>query len=402
MKKSVAIVGGGTAGLFLAAFLDTDLFDVTIFEKKVSLGRKFLVAGDGGFNLTHSENIEDFKGRYTPTDFLSAALEHFTNADLRMFLLSIGIPTFVGSSKRVFPEKGIKPIAVLKALKRYLIANKVNFKFKQTFTGWDEQDNLVFNNTEIVASDFKVFAIGGGSWKVTGSDGMWLDLFTKKGIKTLPFLAANCAFQVDWSSDFIQKNEGKPLKNISISINNQHQKGEAVITKFGIEGNAIYALSPKIQKQLASKKEAIVYIDFKPTLSVEILLKKIKDSNNNLTKNLKQNIKLTATQIDLIKNHLSKTDFLEVSTLVNTIKRFPVKITDAAVIDEAISTSGGVDLNAVDEHFELIDLIDSIGLKNNFCIGEMVNWNAPTGGYLIQGCASMGVYIANYLNEKVK
>ncbi|MFT6149723.1 MAG: putative flavoprotein (TIGR03862 family) [Saprospiraceae bacterium] len=396
MKKSVAIVGGGTAGLFLAAFLDADLFEVTIFEKKASFGRKFLVAGDGGFNLTHSENIENFKERYTPSDFLMAALNHFTNSDLRAFLVSIGIPTFVGSSKRVFPEKGIKPIEVLKALKRYLIAKKVNFKFNQTFTDWDEKDNLIFNNTEIVKSDFKVFAIGGGSWKVTGSDGMWLNLFAKRGIKTLPFVAQNCAFQVNWSTGFIQENEGKPLKNISISIDNQHQKGEVVITKFGMEGNALYALSPKIQGQLALKKEAIVYIDFKPTLSVETLLKKIKDSNYNLTKILKQVIKLNATQIGLIKNHLSKAAFLELSTLVDTIKKFPVKITDAAVINEAISTSGGIDLNVLNEYFELIDL------KNNFCIGEMMDWNAPTGGYLIQGCASMGVYVANYLNERVK
>lgn len=396
MKKSVAIIGGGTAGLFLAAFLDTNLFDVTIFEKKASLGRKFLVAGDGGFNLTHSENIDDFKGRYTPNHFLIAALEHFTNIDLRRFLLSIDIPTFVGSSKRVFPEKGIKPIEVLKALKTYLIAKNVNFKFKKTFTDWDEQDNLIFNNTEIVTSDFKVFAIGGRSWEVTGSDGNWLDLFTKKGIKTLPFIAQNCAFQVNWSTDFIQKNEGKPLKNISISIDNQHQKGEVVITKFGIEGNAIYALSPKIQQQLALKKEAIVCIDFKSTLSVEALLKKINHSNYNLTKTLKQIVKLNTTQIGLIKNYLSKTDFLNLSTLVDTIKQFPIKITDSAAINEAISTSGGIDLNAINEHFELHDL------NNNFCIGEMVNWNAPTGGYLIQGCASMGVFVANYLNKKAK
>ena len=191
------------------------------YEKKSSLGRKFLVAGDGGFNLTHSEDLSSFKSRYTPAVFLDKALDNFTNADLRTWLLSLGIPTFVGSSGRVFPEKGIKPIEVLKAIEAYLIEKNVKFEFNKTFTGWDRENSLVFNDKETVQSDYAVFALGGASWKVTGSDGSWLDVFNKKGIDTLPFRSSNCAYKIQWHEKFLQKNEGEPLKNISISLGNQ-------------------------------------------------------------------------------------------------------------------------------------------------------------------------------------
>jgi len=394
MKKKVAIIGGGTAGLFLAAFLNSDIYDVTIYEKKSSLGRKFLVAGDGGFNLAHSEELSVLKSRYTPTSFLDTALDHFNNTDLRAWLLSLGIPTFVGSSGRIFPEKGIKPIEVLKSIEAYLIDKNVKFEFNKTFTGWDQENALKFNDTESIKSDYTVFALGGSSWKVTGSDGTWLSLFAEKGIDTMPFQPSNCAYKIDWNEKFIQKNEGKPLKNISISINNKTQKGEAIITKFGIEGNAIYGLSPEIQTALASNSEAVVYVDFKPTFNLSALIEKINYSKSNTTDTLRKSLKLSNTVIELIKVTLTKEEFIDIQILAQFIKRFPLKIIDAAPIDEAISTSGGIDLNAIDSNFELRKL------KNNFCIGEMLDWNAPTGGYLIQACASTGVYLARQLNCK--
>ncbi len=394
MKKKVAIIGGGSASLFLAAFLNTDIYSVTIFEKKNSLGRKFLVAGDGGFNLTHSEELPTFKTRYTPASFLDNALDGFNNTTLRAWLLSLGIPTFVGSSGRVFPEKGIKPIEVLKCIEAHLKDKKVKFKFNMNFTGWDKEDSLEFNFKEIIKSDYTVFALGGSSWKVTGSDGSWLNIFNKKGIATVPFGPSNCAFKINWHEKFIQKNEGKPIKNIAISINDKIQKGEVVITKFGIEGNAIYGLSPEIQAILAIKKEVIVYADFKPAYGLATLIKKLTDSKSNTTTTLKEKVKLSLTVIELIKVTLTKDEFLDIPTLSNFIKKFPLTIVDLGTIDEAISTSGGINLNEVDSNFELIKL------KNNFCIGEMLDWNAPTGGYLIQACASTGVYVAHHLNNK--
>ncbi len=394
MKKIVSIIGGGTAGLFLAAFLDPKLFDISIYEKKSSFGRKFLVAGDGGLNLSHAENMDDFKLRYTPETFLTKSLDQFNNEDMRKWLLSIGIPTFVGSSKRVFPEKGIKPITVLENIKSHLSNNKIGFEFNKEFTGWGENNSLIFNSDETIKSDYTIFALGGASWKITGSDGKWLNIFSEKGIKTIPFKAANCAFEVGWSDEFITKHKGTPLKNISCFFQDQHQKGEAVITEFGIEGNAIYALSPKIQAELASKNEVLVEVDFKPSMTFDILLKKLLSSNQNTSQAMRNIFKLSAAQVSLIKKHLTKEAFLDASTLIKTIKRFPLKIIGSAPIDEAISTSGGIDINAVDENFELIKL------KNNFTIGEMVDWNAPTGGYLIQACASMGVSLARTLNSR--
>jgi hypothetical protein len=393
MKKKVSIVGGGTAGLILAAFLDTEKFEVTIFEKKASLGRKFLVAGDGGFNLTHAEDLSIFKTRYTPAGYFDTVLDEFTNVDFGDWLFEIGIKTFVGSSERVFPEEGIKPIDVLKKIETYILDNKVKLEFNKTFTGWDADNALEFNSTEIVSSDYVVFAMGGASWQVTGSDGSWLDLFKEKGIATLPFQPANCAYQIEWPEKFIQRNEGKPLKNIAFSIDGQTQKGEVVVTKLGIEGNAIYALSPKIQAQLDLNSEAVVYADFKPTLTVDSIIKKLTQSKTNATTTLREILKLGTTEIDLIKPALTKEEFLDIPTLANIIKKFPLKIIGAASIEEAISTCGGVALKAVKPNFEFKKL------KNQFCIGEMLDWNAPTGGYLIQGCVSMGVWLGREMNE---
>ena len=394
MRRELAIIGGGTAGLFLAAFLNTDIYNVTIYEKKASLGRKFLVAGDGGFNLTHSEELSSFKSRYTPSSFLDIALDHFSNTDLIEWLLSIGVPTFIGSSGKVFPEKGIKPIEVLKCIEAYLKEKNVKFKFNKTFSDWGEENSLEFNSNEFIKADYTVFALGGGSWKVTGSDGSWLDVFNKKGVSTLPFKSSNCAFRIKWPEKFIQNNEGKPLKNISISLQNKVQKGEAVITKFGIEGNAIYGLSPEIQEALVIENQVVVYADFKPTLSLSTLIEKLSLSRSKTTITLKEKIKLSRTVIEIIKVTLTKEEFLDVEVLAKFIKKFPLTIIDLAPVDEAISTSGGINLNAVDSNFELKKV------KNNFCIGEMLDWNAPTGGYLIQACASKGVYLAHQLNNK--
>ena len=390
----MAIIGGGTTSLCLAAFLNTDKYNVTIYEKKTSLGRKFLVAGAGGFNLTHAEELQEFKLKYAPSALLDKALTAFSNTDLRGWLLDLGIPTFVGSSRRVFPEKGIKPIEVLNSIEKHLIDKDIKFEFNKAFTGWNKDKTVLLNAEEKLRADYVVFALGGASWKVTGSDGSWLPLFNERGIDTVPFTSSNCAFEINWPAPFIQRNEGKPLKNITISLKEKVQKGEVVITKFGIEGNAIYGLSPAIQSILSSKQEVVVHVDFKPTFTIARLVKKIEDSGLNTTTTLKDKIKLSKTVVDLIKATLTKDEFLDVPVLAKFIKRFPLTLLNAAPIDEAISTSGGVSVEAVNSYFELKDI------KNHFCIGEMLDWDAPTGGYLIQACASMGVYLAQHLNAK--
>jgi len=201
MRKKLSIVGGGTAALFLAAFIDTAIYEVTIYEQKKNLGRKFLVAGDGGFNLTHSEDMYKLKLRYRPYGWLDAALSSFTNEDMRKWLESIGVPTFIGSSKRIFPEKQIKPIQVLQAIMRELESKRVQFRYGMTLTGLTDTE-LIFNDTEHIKS-LNVFALGGASWKVTGSDGLWSNIFNDSGVQLIPFQSHNCAFGVDWSENFL-------------------------------------------------------------------------------------------------------------------------------------------------------------------------------------------------------
>lgn len=395
MKKQIAIIGGGPSAFLLAAFLDTTKFDVTLYEKNKTAGRKFLVAGKGGFNLTHSEPIKQFIKRYTPGDYLENALINFSNTDFRNWLDGIGIPTYVGSSKRVYPKEGIKPIEVLNAILKHLKEKGVNIKYNHTFTGWDDADNPIINDVAI-KTDYTIFSLGGASWKITGSDGDWLNTFAEKGIKTKSFQASNCGYQIDWNPIFIKKHEGTPLKNIAITCDTTTQKGEAVITTFGLEGNAIYGLSPQIRLQLNNAKKATVYIDFKPSLSLEMIKVKIESSKSkNTTQVLKKDLKLTSAQIDLLKIYLSKEDYLNAASLAKHVKRFPLTITNTAPIDEAISTVGGIHRSATTKYFELKNL------PNQFCIGEMLDWDAPTGGYLLQGCASIGVFVAGYLNGEI-
>ncbi len=394
MKKKLALIGGGTSNLFLASYIEPSLFDVCIYERKASLGRKFLVAGDGGFNLSHSENLRDLKSKYEPVNFLDEALDSFTNEDMREFLNEIEVPTFIGSSGRIFPNKGIKPIFVLNQLKKKLEEKGIAFAFDKTLTSWPNQNELMFNKVESVQADVIVFSLGGGSWKITGSDGSFLSIFSDKEINTNAFQSANCAFEVNWLDQFIKKHKGKALKNCILSMNDKKQKGEVVITSFGLEGNAIYGLSSTIQNQLNLKEKAIITIDFKPSLTESQLIEKIRASNKNLSQTLREVIKLSKTQVDLIKLSLNKEEFLNLEKLVRAIKQFPIELLSAAPLDEAISTLGGIDLNEVDSKFELKKF------KNHYCIGEMLNWNAPTGGYLIQACASQGVFLARHLNEK--
>lgn len=263
MKKTVAIIGGGPSALLLATFLDTDKYDVTVYEKNKWIGRKFLVAGQGGFNLSYAEPMEDFVKRYTPNIFLANALHHFDNTALRNWLANINIPTFIGSSNRVFPEKGTKPIEVLNKILAILNNKGIQFECNHEWIGWDANNDLIFNLNQVITADYYVYALGGSSWRVTGSTGSWRNIFSNKGIKTLPFQPANCAYKIEWPTLFIDKHEGKPLKNIAISCDHKTQKGEVVITKFGIEGNAIYALSSLIQSHLIHTKKATVYVDLK-------------------------------------------------------------------------------------------------------------------------------------------
>lgn len=394
--KTLAIIGGGPSALMLAAMLDEEKYQVHVYEKNAAVGRKFLVAGDGGFNLTHSESIDSFVTRYTPQDFLEPALRAFTNQDLCVWLKSIGIETYTGSSKRIFPVKGIKPIEVLNSFLEKIKSKNVQLHVFHEWKGWSKTNALVFQNKKeevIVDADIIVFALGGASWTVTGSNGTWLEVFQQKGIQTIPFQASNCAYKVEWPKNFIAKYEGQWLKNISVSTEDQVKHGELVITKFGLEGGAAYALSPLLRKQLFTNGVAQINIDLKPTFSKEELIQKLSvKTTKSITQILSAELKLSDTQIALLKAFVSKEEFLNIETLASSIKSFSVSIVGMAPIDEAISTVGGIARSEVDEKFQLNVL------PNQYVIGEMLDWDAPTGGYLLQGCFSMGAWLAKTFN----
>ena len=395
MKKRISIIGGGSAALAFAAHINTEKFDVIIYEKNKALGRKFLVAGDGGFNLTHGSSIHEMLKQYEPLGFLDEALLQFSNENFRQWLKEIGIETYSGSSKRVFPIKSIKPIEVLQAILKALKTKGVQIQTGKQWTGWNLDKSLQLNHSESIQSDIVVYALGGSSWKVTGSDGTWLDLFKSKNIQTEPFRASNCAFEIHWPSEFSNHHAGKALKNITLSSGHKTCTGELSITAFGLEGNAIYPLSSETQRDLFANGEAHVFIDFKPMFSEEVLLSKLeKSKSKSITDKLKTDLALSNTAIQMVKNNLSKVAYGDYVSLSKTIKRLPLKIVSDAPIDEAISTTGGIALEAIDENFQLLEL------PNHYCLGEMLDWNAPTGGYLLQGCFSMGVKLARHLNAK--
>lgn len=399
LKKNIAIIGGGPASMMLACSLDTSKYNVAIYEKNAALGRKFLVAGDGGFNLTHSEEIEQFVNRYHPKQFIEPFLNYFSNTDFRQWLKSIGIETYIGTSKRVFPVKGIKPIEVLNAIISILKKNNISIHYNHEWKGWNNEQ-FIFQtpNNQIVniTADIVVFAMGGASWKVTGSNGEWTSYFEEKGIQINSFYPSNCTYQILWDADFIKLISGQALKNCEFFCGNMHKKGEAILTDFGIEGSGVYALSKEIREQLIHNQKAELFIDFKPELSIEEIQNRLENKGKLSIKDiLEKKINLSDTQIQLLKFYTTKEEYNLPKHLSELIKKFSLILKAFAPIDEAISTVGGIDLKEVNENLELKKL------PNHYCMGEMLDWDAPTGGYLLQACFSMGKFLADKLNQKL-
>ena len=235
--------------------------------------------------------------------------------------------------------------------------------------------------------------MGGASWKVTGSDGTWNELFKAKGIEAVSFYPANCAYQLEWDSKFLEQAKGKPLKNIAIKCDGEKGIGEVVVTEFGLEGNAIYALTEPISQELKEGGKAEIMMDLKPMLSNSKVFEMVMSSEMKTTDMLVKKLKLEKTKVQLLKAMLSKDDFMDRQTLAARIKNFPLTLVGKEEIDKAISTKGGISLDELDENYQLSKMPDS------YCIGEMLDWNAPTGGYLLQGCFSMGHQLALQLNS---
>ncbi len=399
MKEKIAIIGGGACALMLSCELNTEKFDVSIYDKNAALGRKFLVAGDGGLNLTHSENPIQFISRYTPSAFLEKAFRHFSNQDFIKWINTLGIETYVGTSGRVFPKKGIKPIDVLNTLLQKIKVNNVSICTRHEWKGFSPANQLLMDHngkSTALQSDLIILCLGGASWPVTGSNGQWVEFFKHKNIVIHPFEPSNCLFKINWPQSAISLIEGKALKNCAITCGNKTQLGEVIITKNGMEGTGIYALSPQIRERLKKHGEAELHVDMKPTLSKEALLAKInqRSGTNTFTDHISKQLNLNTLHIHLLKNFIPKEDFLNRELLIEHIKKFKLSVVGMGLIEDAISTTGGISLEEINENFELKKV------PNHFAIGEMLDFDAPTGGYLLQSCFTMAKFLADFLNSK--
>jgi uncharacterized flavoprotein (TIGR03862 family) len=386
--KKVAIIGGGASSLIIADYLSSS-FQVTIYEKEKTIGRKFLVAGKGGFNLTNEVEGKELLDKYTPQGLLDEALIQFDSNATRAWLDSHHIPTFIGSSGRIFPEKQIKPIQVLEAIRQNLLSRNVQIKTHHTFVGFNHKKQVVIKSQvdKFPLDDtIVVFALGGSSWSQTGSDGYWTTFFNDIDVKCNPFQSSNCGINISWNKELIKHHAGKPLKNISITTDGVSIKGEALLTDYGLEGNVIYPSVPTIRNALDKEGETYISIDFKPNNSVEQLFAKV--TKETTTKSYEKVFHLNKIEMAILKSFTSKEEFCDAASFVRKIKSLQLPVQSLRSIDEAISTVGGIDSKNLNIDFSLKKI------PNCYIAGEMIDWDAPTGGFLLQGCFSIGYSIA--------
>jgi uncharacterized flavoprotein (TIGR03862 family) len=393
VESDVAIVGGGPAGLMASDVLVRGGVRVTIYDQMPAVGRKFLLAGRGGLNLTHSEPLDQFLRRYGSAETrIRSAIEASSPDDLRAFSAELGQPTFVGSSGRVFP-KTMKASPLLRAWLRRLAAMGVTFKLRHRWRGWDESGRLVFDTPDgraVVAADASVLALGGASWPKLGSDGAWVAAMEKTGIVVAPLRPANCGFLVGWSAIFRDRFEGEPLKRIALSFGERTARGEAVITGKGLQGGGPYALSDVLREAIASYGHAVLLIDLLPDKDVTALEQKLSAPRNkqSLANVLRKALSLSPVAIGLLQEAaVTSSKRLSESSpeaLASLIKAVPVRLVGVEPIGRAISTAGGVTFDEIDEHFMLRRH------PGTFVAGEMLDWEAPTGGYLLQACFATG------------
>ncbi|KJC59076.1 NAD(FAD)-utilizing dehydrogenase [Bradyrhizobium sp. LTSPM299] len=368
--------------------------DVTIYDAMPSAGRKFLMAGRGGLNLTHSEPLPDFLARYREAmPHLKAAVEAFPPDTLRDWSEALGQPTFVGSSGRVFP-KAFKASPLLRAWLRRLDAAGVKFALRHRWLGWDETGELLFatpDGPRVVNADATVLALGGASWPRLGSDGVWTAILVAKGIAIAPMRPANSGFTVAWSDIFRDRFEGQPLKGVALTIGAHQIRGEAVITRTGIEGGAIYALSAELRDAVLAKETATLRVALRPDLAAADLTARLSASRGkqSFSNFLRKAAQLSPVSIGLLQEAAVTTGrslaSLPAADLAELINAVPIQITGVAPIARAISTAGGIAFDELDDHLMLRHL------PGVFAAGEMLDWEAPTGGYLLQASFATGV-----------
>ena len=391
---AIAVIGSGPAGLMAAEILSAAGLAVTLYERMPTPGRKLLMAGRGGLNLTHSEPFDRFVSRYGAASHrLAPILEAFPPSALIAWAEGLGQEIFVGSSGRVFP-KALKASPLLRAWLARLAAQGVTLRTRHEWIGWNESGSLIFRTgpgaIEPVRADATILALGGASWPKLGSDGAWASILAHRGVTIHPFRPANCGFTIPWSASFRARFEGTPLKNIALSFAGRTVRGDAMITRYGIEGGAVYALSAALRDAIADAGRAVVEIDLRPDLSPVRIAGKLerRRPGQSTAQTLRKALNLSPVAVNLMRESHGIALPNDLAALAARIKSVPLTLTGAQSIDRAISTAGGVDFSALDE---TLMLRDAPGV---YVAGEMLDWEAPTGGYLLQASFATGVAVA--------
>ncbi|MDP3300821.1 MAG: TIGR03862 family flavoprotein [Sulfuricurvum sp.] len=392
--KRVVIIGAGPAGLMAADVLSAHGIQVDVFEAKASVGRKFLVAGKGGLNITHSEPLADFILRYDQTDWLKPMLEEFDAQKIVSWMESLGISSFIGTSGRIFPTE-MKAAPLLRRWLSQLKKRGVKVHCNHYWEGFAPEGSLRFataEGTKVITPNTTLLALGGASWPSLGSDGAWVNILVQKKIPITPLLPSNCGFKTTWSQH-MDSHLGKPLKNIAGWVKNdsgeiQKSSSEAILTTYGIEGGLIYALSRPLRENIVSDGEATLYLDLLPYITLSKLHALLSPSGKQSINNIWRKAGLDNVKIALIREGLSKDKWSDPIFTAAFIKEYPIKLTGMQPIEEAISTAGGVKRKALTE-----DLMIK-ALPNVYCAGEMLDWDAPTGGYLLTASFASGRFAA--------
>ena len=390
----IAIIGGGPAGLMAAEVARAAGAEVDLYDAMASVGRKFLLAGKGGLNLTHSEPSEKFLSRYgARRTQVEPLLESFGPDALQAWVRGLGIETFVGSSGRVFP-KDLKAAPLLRTWLRRLRQSGVRFHMRHRWSGWDVQGAPCFVTPEgnrSVQADAVVLALGGGSWPKLGSDASWVPLLAGRGLQIAPLLPANCGFDVGWSEHFRTKFAGQPVKSVAIILRNDAgaeswHPGEFVITETGVEGGVIYSVSAALRDEILAKGVATLRLDLAPDRDVPRLAHDLSRPRGKRTMatHLQRQAHIEGVKAGLLREVVSKEDFADPARLAAAIKSLPLRLVTPRPLEEAISTAGGVPFEALDRRLMVRKL------PGIFCAGEMLDWEAPTGGYLLTACFATG------------
>ena len=373
------VIGAGPAGLWAAESLGHAGITTWIFDHKPSLGRKFLVAGRGGLNITHSEEIDLFASRYDNPKRWLEMLQRFPPQRLKTWFEELGVATYVGTSGRVFPRSTRAPEILERWLERLYELGcdiRLGCKFHQLSNQGDSLEVVFQKGQELtqINPSAVVFALGGASWPQTGSDGQWSQQFANMGIRINPFSPSNVGWEYQWSPEFLSIADGKPLKNLAVTCAGRRVRGELLITKYGLEGGALYQVGREL------KGDSSIEIDFKPDLTDEELRKKWRN-DDTLQEGAAKSWRLSSAALALIEETMKPTDF---KSLLGAVRQCRLQLSRPRPINEAISSAGGIDWHEFDHELMLRRH------PGVFCAGEMIDWDAPTGGYLLQGCYATG------------